>query len=172
MTNSMQQWDLWLLEHLKKISCTHSVCMCTASMSKFVPKCVRQSMISYMKISSPSSTAQWHQLAAQFEIKLFLYTASLSVKWTRLFFSSSLEPTNLFLRDVWVTSQPRPMQCGPVSSQFSSFASWPEDASKKAFFFHNNYELTLFKNWKTPSRELQEPRLCVGKKKSSLEWKI
>ena len=59
---------------------TYSMRVSTASVSKFVPKCVRPSLMSYMKISSPSSTAQWQQLAAPFEIKWQLYTASLSEK--------------------------------------------------------------------------------------------
>ena len=60
---------------------TYSMRVSTASVSKFVPKCVRPSLMSYMKISSSSSTAQWQQLAAPFEIKWHLYTASLSEKW-------------------------------------------------------------------------------------------
>ena len=108
----------------------------TASIWNDVPKDVRQSMMSYMKISSPSSTTQWQQLAARFEIKWPLYTASLLVKWVHF----SLPPQSHQIifseitRDTWVTSQPRPPRCVLVSSQFSSFSSWPEDVSKKAFF--------------------------------------
>ena len=49
----------YLASGASKKDLMYSFCVSTASISKIVPKCVRPSMISYMKISSPSSTAQW-----------------------------------------------------------------------------------------------------------------
>ena len=71
---------IYLASGASKKDLMYSIRVSTASISKFVPKCVRPLMISYMKISSPSSTAQWKQLTAPFEIKWPLYTASLCEK--------------------------------------------------------------------------------------------
>ena len=114
--NCGQQWEFWLLEHLKEISCTQSV----------RPLPPYQSL--FLSVSDHWWHLTWrsphlHQLHSGNSWLLHLklngpFILHLSEKVSP-FLCSSLEPPNHFLRDlgdVRVTSQPRPLGCGPVSS--------------------------------------------------------